>query len=171
MHAEGAVRPRSPPRMTDDYRIEKRRLSVVLTTTGGERMSGELFVQPISRYHSGPEQAPDIMNGADPFFPFALDDGETILVAKDQVREVEFDHPHDVGEEPDGVVGVRRSVIEVTLAEGAVVTGTVYLQVPFDRPRLLDFLNRYDRRFITLYVPGGARLVNRRLIERVRPLD
>ena len=159
------------PSMTDDYRIEKSRLSVVVTTTDGERMSGELFVQPFSRYRNGPEQAPDIMNGGEPFFPFALDDGETVLIAKDHVREVEFADAREEGEEPDGVAGARRATIEVTLAEGAVVSGTVYLQVPFDRPRLLDFLNRYDHRFITLYSPGGARLINRRLIERVRPLD
>jgi len=157
--------------MTDVYRIEKSRLGVVLTTTGGERMSGELFVQPFSRYRSGPEQAPDIMNGSEPFFPFAVDDGETVLIAKDHVREMEFAEAHEPGGEPDGVAGARQAMIEVTLAEGAVVSGTVYLQVPFDRPRLLDFLNRYDHRFITLYSPGGARLINRRLIERVRPLD
>ena len=158
--------------MTDDYRIEKSRLSVVVVTAGGERMAGELFVQPFSRYRLGPEQAPDILNARDPFFPFATDDGETVLVAKDQVREVEVAFPPDAaGEEPEDAAGAPRALIEVTLADGSVATGSVYLQAPTDRPRLLDFLNRCESRFITLYAPGGARLVNRRLIERVRPLD
>jgi hypothetical protein len=157
--------------MTDDYRIEKSRLSVVVVTAGGERMAGELFVQPFSRYRMGPEQAPDIMNAAEPFFPFATADGDTVLIAKDQVREVEI--PSHEGDEadPESETGARSALIEVTLADGAAVSGSVYLQAPTDRPRLLDFLNRLDTRFVTLHAPGGARLVNRKLIERVRPLD
>jgi hypothetical protein len=157
--------------MTDDYRIEKSRLSVVVVTAGGERMAGELFVQPFSRYRMGPEQAPDIMNGAEPFFPFATADGDTVLIAKDQVREVEIAFAEGEEVEPESAAGARSALIEVTLSDGAAVSGSVYLQAPTDRPRLLDFLNRFDSRFLTLYAPGGARLVNRRLIERVRPLD
>jgi hypothetical protein len=157
--------------MTDDYRIEKSRLSVVVVTAGGERMAGELFVQPFSRYRMGPEQAPDIMNASEPFFPFATDDGETVLIAKDQVREVEIAFAPGEVEDPELAAGARRALIEVTLTDGSAVTGGVYLQAPTDRPRLLDFLNRFDSRFVTLYTPGGARLINRSLIERVRPLD
>ena len=157
--------------MTDDYRIEKSRLSVVIVTAGGERMAGELFVQPFSRYRMGPEQAPDILNAAEPFFPFATADGDTVLIAKDQVREVEITYADDTEGEPDGASGARSAMIEVTLADGSAATGSVYLHAPTDRPRLLDFLNRFDSRFLTLYAPGGARLVNRSLIERVRPLD
>ena len=159
--------------MTDDYRIEKSRLSVVVVTAGGERITGDLFVQPFSRYRLGPEQAPDLLNAREAYFPFATDDGETVLIAKDQVREVEIAFPPGAAEEatPDGTAGARRALIEVTLSDGSAATGAVYLQAPTDRPRLLDFLNRCDSRFITLYAPGGARLVNRRLIERVRPLD
>jgi hypothetical protein len=156
--------------MINDYRIEKDRLPVVVVTADGVRMAGELFVQPYARFRMGPEQAPDIMNGSEAFFPFAVESGETVLIAKDHVREVEV---ADAGadDDLDPSTGARRAMIEVTLVDGTVVTGAVYLEVPFDRPRLLDFLNRFDRRFITLHASGGARLVNRRLIERVRPLD
>ena len=157
--------------MVNDYRLEKDRLPVVVVTTDGESMAGELFVQPYSRFRMGPEQAPDVMNGPEPFFPFATDDGETVLIAKEHVREVEVSAADGLPNEQDPTTGARRALIEVTLADGAVFTGAVYLEVPFDRPRLLDFLNRYDRRFITLHGPAGVRLVNRRLIERVRPLD
>lgn len=157
--------------MTDDYRIEKSRLSVVVVTAGGERMAGELFVQPFSRYRAGPEEAPDIMNAAEPFFPFATADGDTVLIAKDQVREVEIACADGGENDFESASGARRALIELTLADGSAVTGAVYLQAPTDRPRLLDFLNRFHSRFVTLYAPGGARLVNRNLIERVRPLD
>jgi hypothetical protein len=35
----------------------------------------------------------------------------------------------------------------------------------------LDFLNRLQQQFIALYTADGIRLINSRLIERVRPLD
>lgn len=157
--------------MSDDYRIEKDRLPVVLVTAGGERIAGELFVQLHARYRSGPEEAPDLMNDAEPFFPFAVAGGETLLIAKDHVREVEVAHGHGAALEDDEVTGIRRALIELTMTDGTIAAGAVYLEVPFNRPRLLDFLNRFDRRFVTLHSNGAARLVNRRLIERVRPLD
>ena len=157
---------------TNDYRIEKDRLPVVLVTTGGERLAGELFVQTHARYRDGPEEAPDLMNDDEPFFPFAVAGGETLLIAKDHVREVEVAQAQALPpDDTDGVSGVRRALIELTLSDGTIAAGAVYLEVPFNRPRLLDFLNRYERRFVTLHVNGAARLVNRRLIERVRPLD
>ncbi|MFL5576423.1 MAG: hypothetical protein ACJ79S_10690 [Gemmatimonadaceae bacterium] len=157
--------------MINDYRIEKDRLPVVIVTADGARMSGELFVQPYARFRMGPEEAPDIMNGGESFFPFAMEGGETVLIAKDHVREVELAPTAAAPDDLDPATGARRAMIEMTLVDGAVISGAVYLEVPFDRPRLLDFLNRFDRRFITLHDAGGTRLVNRRLIERVRPLD
>ena len=44
-------------------------------------------------------------------------------------------------------------------------------EMPAERPRLLDFLNRYAQRFLTLYSAGGIRLINRELIERVKTMD
>jgi hypothetical protein len=43
--------------------------------------------------------------------------------------------------------------------------------MPTARPRLLDFLNRYAQRFVVLYAAGGVCLVNRMLIEHVRPVE
>lgn len=153
---------------TSDYRIEKDRIAVVVTTLDGERLAGDLFVQPYTRYRMGREQAPDLLNGHEPFFPLGTDEA-TQLLAKDNVREVEIP-----SEEPDplaGHEGARASGIEVVLLGGVVHTGTVLLEMPADRPRLLDFLNKVESRFLTLYTPDGVRLINRRLIERVRPLD
>ena len=153
---------------TSDYRIEKDRIAVVVTTFDGERLAGDLFVQPYTRYRMGREQAPDLLNASEPFFPLGTDEA-TQLLAKDNVREVEVP-----GDDPEGLgvhAGARVSEIEVVLQGGIVRSGTVLLETPSDRPRLLDFLNRLDSRFLTLYCRDGVRLLNRRLIERVRPLD
>jgi len=153
---------------SSEYRIEKDRVAVVVTTLDGERLAGDLFVQPYTRHRMGRELAPDLLNAPEPFFPLGTDDA-TQLLAKDNVREVEV--PAD---ERDGVAshpGARATEIEVVLAGGVVRTGLVLVEAPSDRPRLLDFLNRLESRFLTLYSPDGVRLLNRRFIERVRPLD
>ena len=65
----------------------------------------------------------------------------------------------------------RPTVIEVRLINGATHAGAIFLQLPLERPRLLDFLNRDSQRFVTLHGTERRLLINRQVIERVRPLD
>jgi hypothetical protein len=152
-----------------DYRIEKSRCPVVVTTHSGETITGEMFLQPFGRHDGGMERPQDILNADEPFFPLALSDEETVLVAKEQVMEVSvaFD-PHDAVEYE---MLSRPTVIEVRLTNGATHAGAIFLQLPLERPRLLDFLNRDTLRFLTLHGSERRLLINRRVIERVRPLD
>jgi hypothetical protein len=154
--------------MTVDLRIEKARFPVSLLMSGGERLNGDMFVQAYSRFHTGREEIPDVLNGDEPFFPLVRA-GDTLLIAKGQVREVE------VSWEPDSVelhaVGIRAESVELTLTDGTVRTGELHLEMPSERPRLLDFLNQYGRRFVVLHAIAGLRLVNCGLIERVRPVE
>jgi hypothetical protein len=155
---------------SSEYRIEKGRRPVVVTTVGGDTIAGDVFVQPYARHRAGPEEPEDVLNSPEPFFPVVTEDGETLLVAKDQVAEVEGALTTD----DDGahhLAGMRSALVEVHLTGGAVRTGFVYLETPTDRPRLLDFLNRLPNRFLALQGADGARLVNSRFIEHVRPLD
>lgn len=156
----------------NDYRIEKARCQVAVTTLDGERLVGDVFVQPYVHRRAGPEVPTDVFNGADPFLPLVQPDGGTLLLAKDRLREVEIPEEHPAGEEdPYAAVGVRFANVELTLLGNIVRTGSVKLELPYERPRLLDFFNRYDERFLSLYTDEGTLLVNRRCIERVRPLD
>ena len=152
-----------------DYRIEKSRCRVVVTTHSGETITGEMFLQPFGRHDGGMERPQDILNGDEPFFPLALSEEETVLIAKEQVIEVSlaFD-PHDAVEYE---MLARPTVIEVRLVNGATHAGAIFLQLPLERPRLLDFLNRDVQRFLTLHGTERRLLINRRVIERVRPLD
>ena len=136
---------------------------------GAGSLSGEMFVQSYSRRGDGPENPEDILNDDEPFFPLALDDGNTLLVAKDQVMEAHIEELPD--EDPELRNSVRAAMVELTLAGGTARTGTMYLEVRTDRPRLLDFLNKYEQRFFLLHSSDGVRLINRHLIEHVRPLD
>jgi hypothetical protein len=154
--------------MTFDFRITKVRLPVSLIMLGGEELGGEMFVQSISATRHGREEIPDILNSDEPFFPLARAGG-TLLVAKDQVREVVISG--DQFADPFLQTAARAEPVELTLTDGSVRTGKVFLEMPTARPRLLDFLNRYAQRFVMLYAAGGVCLVNRTLIEHVRPVE
>lgn len=153
--------------MTTDFRIDKTRVPVSLIMLGGEELNGNMFVQSVSPNRAGREEIPDVLNGEEAFFPL-VQEGGTLLVAKDQVREVVIR-----GDFTASFVqtGARRVCVELTLTDGAIRTGEVYLEMPEQRPRVLDFLNRYAQRFVVLYAAGGVCLINRSLIEHVRPAD
>ena len=154
--------------MHSDYRIEKERLPVVVVTDGGERFFGDMFVQAYTRRRSGREEPVDVLNNDERFFPLATADGETLLIAKAGVRELEL-----VGDTmaAPAHAGCRPVAVEVILRGSPPRVGRVFLEVPFDRPRLLDFLNRYAQPFLALHTDDGVRLMNVALLERVRQLD
>lgn len=151
--------------MSNDYRIQKERLTVVLTTVSGERIDGDLFVQPNHRSRTGREEAPDILNAPEPYFPFLTCDGEVQLIAKRHVREMAL--PSDVEEEEWRMDTWQE--VEVVLVGGVHHVGVIYLEAIMGRARVLDYLNRTDTRFLTLHSGNSATLINRELIERIRP--
>ena len=153
--------------MINDFRIEKDRLSVSLTTVSGETLAGELFVQRATRHRVGPEEAPDILNAPEPFFAFLTRDGKVQLVAKRHVREMEL--TPDV-EAEEWLVDAGQE-IEVVLVGGVHHTGVLYLNGVSGRTRVIDSINRTTDHFLTLHTGGSAVLVNRELIERIRPID
>ena len=151
-----------------DYRIEKSRHRVVVTTQSGQKITGEMFLQPFARPGGGDERAADALNGAEHFFPLAVADDDVVLLSKAQVVHVAA-AAEEPEEESDGVA--RRMLVEVALANGESHTGSITVEAPAERSRLLDFLNRDHNRFLTLHGLDGLLLINRRVIERVRPLD
>ena len=152
-----------------DYRIEKSRSPVVIKMHSGEQITGEMFLQPFARPDGGTERPADILNGGDPFFPVAMSDGELFLVSKEQVLELATDVGRD--EYDDRAKMARPAVIEVRLISGEIHAGAIFLELPAEHSRLLDFLNRDDERFLTLHGTDTLLLINRRMIEHVRPLD
>ena len=163
----------SAPTLTDgavyQYRIQKDQIAITITLVGGESVEGFIFVQQSVYRHLGREEPTDLFNGPEPFFPIVCRDGSTLLVAKDHVAEAwpiqltDDDHLR--------LAASHAAELEVTLHDGTVRRGMVPLEMPSDRPRLLDFLNGHHERFLALHVADAIRLVNMRAIKRVRPLD
>jgi hypothetical protein len=152
--------------LVNDLRIEKRRLAVSVTFMSGTRVDGELYVQASGHYHGQLEDAPEVLNAEEPFFPLALHNGDTILVAKDNVRNVAVAR-RDVHE--DEALGIPTRV-EVTLRDGERLNGSLIIEPVSGRSRILDYLNRRQDRFLALFGRESVLLINRQLLERVRPL-
>ncbi len=153
----------------DTYRIEKERLAVTLTLIGGEVVEGRIFVPAPLLGHAGELDPASVFNDRDLFFPLELANGEVLLMCKARIIEVAG---LPLGDDPDDVRGsAPMSLLEITLAGGITHFGSMRLEVRADRPRLLDYLNDCNQSFLTLYTDQGVRLVNRAMIESVRPLD
>ena len=71
----------------------------------------------------------------------------------------------------DVVFGSAQRLMQLTLEDGTRRRGIVLIEMPHERPRVLDFLNSETHRFLTLYAGGTATLVNRQAVACVRPLD
>lgn len=144
--------------LVSDFHIEKSRLRVIVVDVDGGRISGDLFVAGSTRNASGHEEAPDVLNAPEPFFPLATPDGRVLLCAKSHVRELLV--PREDVTEPDWAIGARAHV-SLTLVGGARYQGTLYIAQDSGHQRVLDYLNRLNVPFIQLYTAEGVAIVNR----------
>ena len=146
-----------------EYRIEKQRRSLHILLTNGNTLEGEVFLQPATRHRSRPEEPVDLLNDAEPFFALVRD-GETMLVAKDSVARAETSYQSD-GELDIVALGV---FVEVTMTDGNVCSGCIFVESRTGRPRLLDYLNSYRNRFLPVVDARQVFLVNTNTIAHVR---
>jgi hypothetical protein len=153
------------------YRIETTRKAVILTMLGGEEVRGNVFIHFSSYRPFELEDVSELFNAETPFFPLELDNAEVILVAKERVAELAADRGEAPSDLPPRDPPSPTALLQVLLVGGEVRLGAIRLDAPPDRARVLDYLNALTSRFLTLYTSNEARLINRSLIDRVRPLD
>ncbi|MDQ6690460.1 MAG: hypothetical protein M3Z18_08120 [Gemmatimonadota bacterium] len=153
------------------YRIETTRKAVILTMLGGEEVRGNVFIHSSSYRPFELEDVSELFNAETPFFPLELDNAEVILVAKERVAELAADRSEDPSDQPPHDPPSPTALLQVVLVGGEIRLGSIRLEAPPDRARVLDYLNALTSRFLTLYTSNEARLINRSLIDRVRPLD
>jgi hypothetical protein len=158
--------------MSDELRIAKEPTDVSLLTASGERLSGQVFVQPYHPLRAGREEPADIMNAPEPFFPIQTD-GNILLVAKSAIAALEYDREGAVVQ--DGALPLGVSVtLDVTMSDGKNFSGSILVEGPVNTPRLLDFMNRATtsgNRFLELHNDARVRLLNRSHIETIRAVD
>jgi hypothetical protein len=154
------------------YRIETTRKAVILTMLGGEEVRGNVFIHFSSYRPFELEDVSELFNSETPFFPLELENAEVILVAKERVAELAAaDRSEPPSDLPPRDPPAPTALLQVVLVGGEIRLGSIRLDAPPDRARVLDYLNALRCRFLTLYTSNEARLINRSLIDRVRPLD
>lgn len=147
----------------NEYRVEKLRRHLNVVLTDGRRLEGDVFLRPQSRHGTRPEEPSDLLNDAEPFFAL-VSNGTVVLVAKTNVSRAET----SLDEDADFDAPVLGVPVEVTLTDGTVCTGNIFLETRSDRPRLLDFLNSYHARFLPVVDAQQIFLVNTHTIAHVR---
>ena len=153
------------------YRIETTRKAVILTMLGGEEVRGNVFIHFSSYRPFELEDVSELFNSDSPFFPLELDNAEVILVSKERVAELAADRSDDPTDLPPRDHPSPTALLQIVLVGGEVRLGSIRLEAPPDRARVLDYLNALTSRFLVLHTSNEARLINRSLIDRVRPLD
>lgn len=151
------------------YRVQTVKRSVALTMIGGEQLRGSVFIHSSSQRPFELEDVSELFNSAEQFFPLELETEEVILVSKARIAEVTGGEESD--DQPMTGTPAPTALLQVVLIGGDVRVGSIRLEARPDRARVLDYLNRLNARFLTLYTSNEARLINRSLIDRVRPLD
>jgi hypothetical protein len=149
------------------FRVEKLRRAVHVVLTDGRRLDGEVFLAERTKARAAPQEPIDLLNEDAPFFPFFLNEQEVLLLAKAQVSRVEAAASEDdeLAGMPDGGMAV-----EISLSDGATISGFVPLEKRGEQTRLLDFLNGYAKRFIPVFWGEHVCLVNRAQIATVSQL-
>lgn len=144
------------------FRIPKREVEARILLEGGKEISGALFA-PRYGPHGKPGTIEDRLSDTkEPFLPVVRED-ETLFVSADWILCVTI--PGDearVLEDDDE----RRFDLDLRLAGGTRVRGTVGMALPAEESRLLDFLNSAPR-FIAVRTEAAVVLVNRTFIVSV----
>ena len=148
----------------NSYRIEKVRCPVTVVFAGGGAVSGEIFLNPTSRFRAEPQEPAEFMNEDEEYFALASPEQPPLLVAKSNVESVEV--PGEPYEGSDGVAPHAVDV-ELRLSSGAILAGAILIDTPPTRARLLDFLNSQRERFLRVDQPTRVILVNRRAVAHV----
>jgi hypothetical protein len=153
-----------------DYKIEKYRCPATLILNDGRTLSGEIFLQAVSRFRLAPQDPAEFFNDNDAYFVLAPTYDERILVSKSSVAVAETPLP---SAEPDDHIDSAHVGlgIEVQVLGGITCAGWVFPEKTPGRARLLDHLNTYGARFLVLFDNEKTTLVNRTAIAHVRESD
>ena len=146
-----------------EYQVEKQKVSVTVELVDGQTRDGVIFLSPFSSFHSGPQTLIDLMSEKEPFAPFVGNDGSFLLINKAQISHILYQKEAD--DKP--ILGTPLEVI-VTFTNSRQLSGTVVLEVPEGKSRLLDFMNG-NSDFFGLQCEGGDYVVNPNIIIEIAP--
>jgi hypothetical protein len=127
------------------YRVEKSELPVVVFQADGSIMKGVVFLSATAYSHMGQQTLLDLLKEPGDFFPFRSESGEFCVTNKQTITHIRFEPPEQ--DERYQSLGDREDV-EIKFAGGEQLGGTVTIEMPEGRNRLLDFINAMEGFFL-----------------------
>ena len=127
------------------YRVEKSELPVVVFQADGSVMKGVVFLSATAYSHMGKQTLLDLLKEPGEFFPFRSDTGNFCVTNKQTITHIRFDPP--VQEDDYQSLGDREEV-DIKFVGGEQRSGTVTIEMPEGRNRLLDFINAMEGYFL-----------------------
>lgn len=150
------------------YWVEKSRCPVNVILTDGRSISGEIFLNPMSRHRVAPQQPAEFLNQPEPFFVLAPAYDDRLLIAKAAVAIVEAPLPSSDDEDQldSAHVGVG---IEIELVGSSLTAvGWMFYKASAGKGRVQDYFNDLTDQFIVLFDSEKTTLVNRHAVANVR---
>jgi hypothetical protein len=149
-----------------DLAVPKHEVRVRLRTVLGS-FEGVAFVGDNSAHTTGPERVGEVLDGPEPFLPLREAGSDRILVyAKKGIRTLIVLDPDRARHEVSELVLGQPEALEITLADGSSVRGTVYLDPRPEKSRVSTLLNQPDP-FLALVSDEGVTYVGKEHILRV----
>lgn len=147
----------------EEQKIAKRRRQVLFTLADGSEISGNVFLGLYEVSHQGPQRVGELLNGCEGFVPVETPDGTVSLNVANIISAItpgsdEIDELMTLG---------QKYLVRITTLDGKEVEGEVYVNLPQDRCRVSDYLNRAQR-FCRVFLPGRIAYIGTRFILAVR---
>jgi len=149
----------------DDLRVPKRRVPVEVVLPGGTARRVSVFLAEAAQGHEGPERLSDLLNGTSSFLPVVDGSGGVAFLHRVSIAiaRVAPEVEPDAG---GGFTIPTEHEVEVTLTDGARLSGLVSYVLPQESARLVDFLNGCEP-FFRLLEREAVALVGRAHVAQV----
>lgn len=156
--------------MDMDLAIPVRKIPLRLVWADGQIVKGNLFLRPLAEARLGPETAYDRLNDAEQFLAVEIaGEGTPALVNKARLLWVEAESAYEAEVDPETGEGTPEQAmeVEVQVAGGQRIAGTVMVAGPPGLSRLSDFLNSLAATFFVIRGERTIALLNRHQILRI----
>lgn len=146
------------------YRVDKREQPIALYLSDKVVQQGIVFLSPFASTHSGEETLLDLLREKEPFFPFRDQEGRFLLVNKNAVTHVAFR-----ASQPQTPPWGTPLKVRITFFGGERIEGTIILNMPDGKNRLLDYINAAPG-FFALEGDDVQYVANGNLVREISPL-
>jgi hypothetical protein len=146
------------------YRIPCREVPVRVLVDDGRTLDGTLFTAETGAA-GRPEDLLSHLNDSDEDFVPMLCGSDSVLLNKRNILWVKLTGAA-AAELADEIGSGERVPVQVCLAGGISVVGTLIVVMPLERSRVVDYLNASGR-FLPLFGDGAVTLVQRRFVVTV----